>query len=211
MFPIEAVLFDYGMVLSAPRNPAVWTELSSLSGLTEQDLERSYWATRDAYDEGILSGEEFWRGIGAAAGFTYSSEQLRALNAADVRLWGDLNEPMVDWVKALHLAGIKTGVLSNMGDAMAEGLIARWDWIGGFHHAVWSHELRMRKPQPEIYAVAVKGLGVPASSILFVDDKAENIVAAEAAGMHGMLYSDHDRFVREMAERGYGALLTPQK
>ena len=208
-FPIDAVLFDYGMVLSAPRNPRVWTELAGLSGLQEADLEREYWLRRDDYDAGVLSGEDFWSGIGTSAGATYSPEQLRAMNDGDVRLWGDLNEPMVQWVRQLHDAGVRTGILSNMGDRMAEGLVARFDWIGRFHHAVWSHALNMRKPDPAIYAQSAAGLGVEPAKILFIDDKTENTEAAIAFGMQAIVYKDFESFSAEMKHRGFGALLQP--
>ncbi|AFL88239.1 haloacid dehalogenase superfamily protein, subfamily IA, variant 3 with third motif having DD or ED [Terriglobus roseus DSM 18391] len=207
--PIDAVLFDYGMVLSAPRIPRVWSELAGMSGLTEADLEREYWLRRDDYDAGVLTGEAFWSGIGASVGATYSEEQLRAMNDGDVRLWGGLNEPMVQWVLRLHDAGVRTGILSNMGDRMAEGLSARFDWIGRFHHTVWSHALSLRKPDPAIYEASAKGLGVEPAKILFVDDKPENTEAAIAFGMQAIVYKDFESFIAEMKHRGFGELLRP--
>ena len=203
---IQAVLFDFGQVLSLPPDPAVWERLRSLTGLSEERLDAGYWAGRDDYDSGHLTGDAYWKGI---AGDDLPAETLAALKIADVDLWTRMNAPMMDWVGRLHAAGFRTGILSNMPDAMAEGICARFDWIENFDHAVWSHALKLRKPQPEIYAAAVAGLGVAAEHILFLDDKTENIAAAEAAGMHGIVYADHARFEREMVERGWGDLLTP--
>ena len=118
-----------------------------------------------------------------------------------------MNAPMLAWVAELHAAGFRTGILSNMPDSMAEGICSRFPWIENFHHTVWSHALKLRKPQPEIYAAAIKGLGVPARNILFIDDKEENTAAAEAAGMQAIIYLDHGKFVAEVKARGYGALL----
>jgi putative hydrolase of the HAD superfamily len=211
MSTIDAVLFDYGMVLSAPRNPLVWKELVTMSGLPAIELENAYWQRRDDYDAGAITGEEFWSGIGASAGLTYSSQQLWDMNTGDVRLWGDLNEPMVAWVKQLHAAGFRTGILSNMGDRMEEGLRGMYDWIGDFHHTVWSHRLRTRKPDPSIYAEAAAGLQVAPERILFIDDKPENTLAAEAFGMHAIVYSNFESFTAEMQRRGFGDLLTPHQ
>ena len=207
MSSIDAVLFDYGLVLSAPRNPRVWTELAGVTGMSEADLERAYWLQRDDYDAGALTGEEFWSGIGATSGLNYSPSQLAEMNAGDVRLWGDLNEPMVQWVLKLHESGVRTGILSNMGDRMAEGLAARFDWIGRFHHTVWSHALNMRKPDPLIYAESASGLGVEPAKILFIDDKPENTSAAIAFGMQAIIYTDFQSFTAEMDRRGFGDLL----
>ena len=45
--------------------------------------------------------------------------------------------------------------------------------------------------------------------ILFVDDKEENIRAAEEFGMQGIIYSDHESFLVEMKSRGLEYLLNP--
>ena len=50
-------------------------------------------------------------------------------------------------------------------------------------------------------------MGVDGSEILFVDDREENIRACEAAGMLGIVYSNHEDFSAVMAARGLGGLL----
>ncbi len=203
---IQAVLFDFGKVLTLPPNPQAWDRMCALSGLTDAQLSTAYWGLRDDYDAGAMTGDEYWTRI---AGRPMPIDTLRALKDTDVALWTDMNEPMLEWVDALHRAGVRTGILSNMPDAMAEGICAKFDWISRFDHTIWSHALKLRKPQPEIYAAAIAGLRVPAADILFVDDKGENIAAAQAAGMQAILYDDHDSFVREMNRRGFAPLLHP--
>ena len=121
-----------------------------------------------------------------------------------------MNLPMLAWVRLLQRSGVRTGILSNMPDAMAEGIGRKFDWIGDFHHTVWSHALRLRKPEQAIYAAAAEGLGVPAGHILFLDDKEENVRAAEQYGMQGIVYRDHPAFEAEMHTRGFGHLLEPE-
>lgn len=207
MSGIQAILFDFGKVLSLSPNPLAWLRLRELTGLSEQALQDGYWKFRDDYDAGALTGDLYWQRVTAR---TVARETLHALKDTDVALWTEMNQPMLEWVGALHAAGFKTGILSNMPDAMAEGICARFDWIGKFHHAVWSHELKLRKPQPEIYAASIAGLGVAPGQILFIDDKEENTAAAVQAGMHAIVYGDHHSFVQEMHARGYGALLHPE-
>ena len=206
MSEIQAILFDFGKVLSLSPDPAAWLRLRELTGLTEQALHHGYWQYRDDYDEGMTTGDLYWQQV---AGRALPGDTLNALKDTDVALWTEMNQPMLDWVDALHRAGFRTGILSNMPDAMAEGICARFDWIENFDHAVWSHALKMRKPQPPIYQAAIQGLGVKPESILFIDDKEENTAAAIAGGMQAIIYSDHDSFVREMNARGLGALLDP--
>ncbi len=204
---VNAVLFDFGMVLSTPPNPAIWNEMKTVAQLQEPAFHRGYWSWRDDYDSGMLNYQAYWSRIAADASTSFSEETVRRLANLDVALWTDLNTPMIEWVRSLHRAGVRTGILSNMPDAMADGIRDKFDWIGDFHHVVWSHALKMRKPQVEIYAASASGLDLPPEQILFVDDKPENIEAAIAFGMQGIVYSDHTTFQREMRERGFGYLL----
>jgi putative hydrolase of the HAD superfamily len=202
--PIQAVLFDFGKVLSKPPRPESWQRMKDVSGLSEEQLHERYWAHRDDYDSGHLTGDEYWRGI---AGEGVAPESLAALKAADVDMWTDMNEPMMDWVAHLHGSGVRTGILSNMPDSMTEGICAKFDWIDRFDHTIWSHALKLRKPQREIYERAAAGLGLPAEAILFLDDKEENTRAAEEFGMQAIVYADHSGFVDEMHRRGLHHLL----
>ncbi|SDF18192.1 HAD family hydrolase [Terriglobus roseus] len=204
---IRAVLFDFGKVLTLAPDPRVWEQMRTISHLSEEELHDGYWKYRDDYDAGILTGDEYWRLI---AGESISADVLRDLKAADVALWTQMNQPMLQWVAALHQHGFRTGILSNMPDAMAEGIVAQFDWIANFHHTVWSYALKLRKPQPEIYAVAAEGLKTPPADILFIDDKPENTEAAEAFGMQAIVYENHDDFIAEMRSRGFSYLLEPE-
>ena len=210
MKKVSAVLFDFGMVLSGPPSAKGWAAMGEISGLDESTLQRNYWAHRDDYDRGALDGDAYWKRVADDAGTQFSKETRKLLQAADLELWTEMNEPMLLWVQKLHTAGIRTGILSNMGDMMARGLCSKLDWIGDFHHTVWSYALKMRKPEPAIYAAAANGLGLPAGEILFLDDKEENVRAAEEFGMQGLVYSTHADFQQQMQRCGYEYLLDPK-
>jgi putative hydrolase of the HAD superfamily len=210
MTPIKAVLFDYGLVLSGAPDPAAWARMRTITGLSEEALHRGYWEHRHAYDRGELNGAGFWTKAVAEGGVLLTSAQLTELIEADTDLWGELNEPMLDWVRRLQSAGVRTGILSNMGDAMEKGLRGRHLWIESFDHHTWSHALNLAKPESAIYRHAVEGLATPVANILFIDDKAENIEAALAVGMQAIQYADHAGFERAMRGRGLGDLLQLQ-
>ena len=113
-------------------------------------------------------------------------------------LWTDLNEPMVAWVKELQQRGMRTGILSNIGDRMEMGVRKKLDWLDDFHHCTWSHRLNMAKPEAAIYQYAAQGLGTSPEHILFIDDREENILGARSAGMVAVHYTEHEAFLAEM-------------
>jgi putative hydrolase of the HAD superfamily len=210
---IQAVLFDYGMVLSGPPNPGAWATMLALSGLSDEALKLSYWAHRHPYDRGDHTGVAYWNLIAQDNDVTFTADQISRLAAADVALWGDLNLPMVEWAAELQRAGIRTGILSNIGDEMAKGLLAKHLWLEHFTHHTWSYTLNLAKPEAAIYRHAAEGLATSPASILFIDDRADNIEAAQKAGMQTVQYENHDQaqFHERMQAAGFNYLLVPEQ
>ncbi len=206
---VQAVLFDYGMVLSGPPDPAAWARMRTITGLSEESLDRAYWAYRHPYDRGDLNAASFWKSVASSVGIDLTSVQLTELIAADTDLWSQLNPPMLEWAQRLQRAGIRTGILSNMPEDIETGLRARHLWIEAFDHHTWSHAINLAKPEPAIYRHAAESLHTPPANILFIDDKPENIDAAIASGMQAIQYLDYAAFEREMHSRNLDHLLNP--
>jgi putative hydrolase of the HAD superfamily len=206
---VHAVLFDYGLVLSGPPDPAAKQRMKTLLAAQDDPFRTAYWRSRHAYDLGDLNSDAYWHTVATDLGRTLTPEQLTSLKSADVDLWTQPNVAMIDWAAELQRAGILTGILSNIGDAMEQGVMARFPWMAAFNHHTFSHRLRIAKPDLEIYHHAAKGLGVPPTQILFIDDRAENIAAAETVGMHAIQYTDHPSFIAAMQQQGLEHLLSP--
>jgi putative hydrolase of the HAD superfamily len=206
---IRAVLFDYGLVLSGPPDPIAWRRMGTILNATHPELHTAYWRHRDDYDLGVLNGLSFWRNVGADLAHPPTDAELAQLLQADVDLWTQPNQPMIDWAAALQSAGISTGILSNMGDAMEAGIIARLPWIARFSNCTFSHRLGIVKPDERIYRHAIAALGQPAEATLFIDDRVENVEAARATGLHAIQYSSHGDFLRELSDGNFTGLPLP--
>jgi putative hydrolase of the HAD superfamily len=59
----------------------------------------------------------------------------------------------------------------------------------------------MVKPAAEIYRHTVAALGVSPAEALFLDDRPENIRAAEALGINSVLFTTFDDVAREIHRR----------
>jgi putative hydrolase of the HAD superfamily len=203
---VEAVLFDYGMVLSGPPDPASWARMLEIAELDEERFKAAYWAPRHEYDRGTHTGADYWLTAGRHVGMEWSAGQVAALISADTALWTQVNQPIVDWARRLQAAGTRTGILSNLGDAMTAGVVGKMAWLDGFDHKVFSHTLKLAKPEAAIYRHAAEGLRTAPERILFIDDRADNCEGGRAAGMQVIQYEEHEEFVREMERRGWGNL-----
>ncbi|WP_371627906.1 HAD-IA family hydrolase [Streptomyces sp. NBC_01116] len=64
---------------------------------------------------------------------------------------------------------------------------------------------QVAKPDPAIYRIAAARAGVPPARCLFVDDRQENVDAATALGMTGVLFRDPDDLRRALGSCAEGA------
>jgi putative hydrolase of the HAD superfamily len=200
---ICAVLFDYGMVLSGPPDAEQRKRMEELLNADSESFGTAYWKFRDDYDRGTLTAETYWIAVAEAVGQKLDAAVLAELIEADTAHWGQPNEPMITWAGELQRAGVRTGILSNLGDAMEVGLHVRLPWLSGFHHKTFSHRLGIAKPDAAIYEHAIEGMSVAPAEILFIDDREENVVAARAAGMTAIQYGDHAKFLAQLSELGF--------
>jgi len=199
--PIRAIIFDYGMVLSQPADPAAHARMVAISGLPAEALDRAYWRHRHEYDLG-LTGAQFWSRVAADNAATFTHQQIEALIEADVLMWTSVNEEMLSWVIALQNAGFRTAILSNMTHEIMTFMCREHGWLAHFNHLTWSCELGMAKPDPAIYLHTCEKLGVAPAEALFLDDKPENVAAARATGLHALQFTSVEQLRRDLESSG---------
>ena len=204
---LRAVVFDYGMVLTGPQEPAAHAELLRITGLPLERFEPLYWADRHAYDEGALTGLAFWEKIIRDAGLDLPPTAAAELNLWDARMWTTENPAMLAWQLELKQRGLLTAILSNMGDNVLANMERTFDWLPRFDVLVWSYQLRMAKPDPAIYRHVLSKLGTEPEETLFLDDRPVNVQAAQALGMKAIQFSTVEQLREELVAAGLDAQL----
>ncbi|HTD56557.1 MAG TPA: HAD family phosphatase [Silvibacterium sp.] len=202
---IEAVIFDYGKVLSNSEDPDAQRRLIALTGLERPDFDHHYWRHRHDYDQGRLNGRTYWEKIAGDAGLSFTPGQIDELIETDVLMWTSLNEEMLCWVIALQEANIKTAILSNMGEDCLAYMRQEFGWLAHFQHHTWSCELGICKPDPAIYIHTCEKLKVPPPQTLFLDDKPENIATASQVGLNAIQFENIEQLRRDLEARGLQA------
>ena len=204
---LRAVVFDYGMVLSGVPNPVAYAELVRITGLPAADFETLYWRDRHAYDEGKLTGLEFWNKLNRDAALGLSQDQVDELNHWDGVLWTTQNDVMIAWVERLKARGILTAILSNMGDNVLASIERTFKWPALFDVRVWSFQHLMAKPEPAIYRLTLEQLGTRAEETLFLDDRLVNVEAAAALGMQAIEFTTVENLRSQLMNLGLNTVL----
>jgi putative hydrolase of the HAD superfamily len=62
--------------------------------------------------------------------------------------------------------------------------------------------LGLRKPEAAIYRRALDILGRPAERVLFIDDRPENVAAAQEEGIKGIVFKGADKLKPELERLG---------
>ena len=200
---LEAVIFDYGEVLSGPPDPEAHRNLLHIAGVAEAPFEKAYWAHRLDYDADILNGQTYWQTVARDTGVHFTAEQISRLLEQDAIMWMNLNPAMLAWIPRIKQAGFRLGILSNMGDGVLDYLRPRFPWLAQFDHLTWSCELGVVKPDPAIYLHTVKKLNVSPDRALFIDNLQKNIVGAEAIGLHAALFENPQQLQNDLGRRGF--------
>jgi len=152
-------------------------------------------------ERGELAVEAFEDQLSAALareGSTVEAQGLVSRMFADLAIYED---SMTSLVTRAHAAGIRTGLLSNSWGNEYD----RSDWHEMFDAVVISGEVGMRKPEPEIFELALDRIGLPAGECVFIDDMAHNVVAAERAGLAGIVHRTFDETAGELEAQFPGA------
>ena len=200
---LEAVIFDYGEVLSGPPDPQAHRNLLNIAGVPEEAFEKAYWAHRLDYDADILNGQTYWQTVARDTGVLFTPQQISQLLEQDAIMWMNLNPAMLAWIPRIKQAGFRLGILSNMGDGVLDYLRPRFSWLAQFDYLTWSCELGVVKPDPAIYLHTVKKLNVSPERALFIDNLQKNIAGAEAIGLNAALFENPEQLQNDLARRGF--------
>jgi 2-haloacid dehalogenase len=126
--------------------------------------------------------------------FAETSAELIARHpdeADNIRLWGErfgeqigaVLPGMAEIVTELDARGVPLFALTNFSHEFWPPFRAREEALfAPFRDVLVSGEVRLTKPDPAIYALALARFGLAPGEALFVDDRADNVAAAEKAG-----------------------------
>ena len=93
--------------------------------------------------------------------------------------------------------------LTNWSDELYPHAPARFDVLGLLDDVVVSGTEGVAKPDPaHLRGPGPTRTGLPLEPLVFVDDRADNVEAAVAAGMDALVFVDADRLRGDLRRRG---------
>jgi len=197
---INALILDYGGVISKPQNPDCISRMCQVLGQDIDDFMDVYRSTRAGYDNGRLSAEAYWRTVVQRMGREPNDDVIKVLIQQDVEGWTEVNQAMLAFIAQSREKLHKLAIISNMTREALAFITEHSQWLTYFDACVFSFEVGVNKPDSRIYEICLDRLTIPAQACLFVDDSEENVLGARRTGMHGIHYTSFPRFLQELEE-----------
>ena len=198
MSGLRAVFFDFGGVLLRTEDRAGRRKWEARLSLPERGLEDAVFngeAARRA-SLGELPESAVWQSL--AQRFGLDDSQLEELQH-DFWAGDKLDDQLVHFLRGLR-PRYKTGVLSNAWTDARTAFTEKYGLSSAVDALIISAEVGVVKPDARIYRLAAEALGVLPEEAVFVDDSAQNVQGARAAGMKAVQFVSTAQTVKEVRQ-----------
>ncbi|PYI20170.1 HAD-like protein [Aspergillus violaceofuscus CBS 115571] len=196
MSPIKALVLDFAGVLCSWTPPAQ----SPLSpAQLKQIMSSEIWFD---YERGRYSEEECYAKL--VERFSISAADM-ASTMEQARQSLEINHTVLELLSETRKRnpGLKVYGMTNTPRAEQECISRIVDSYPVFDHVYLSGVVGMRKPDLGFYWVVLAETGLKPHEVVFVDDKAENVLVAQSVGMHGVVFenvADFNQRIRNLLE-----------
>ncbi len=183
---IEAILFDLGhVIVDFDMNECVQT-MADRCPLAREEFEKVLWDTGwiRRYERGEVSTAGFHEFLCRDAGLEMDYVSFH-------RCWSGVFDAELIVPESLlaRLGSVyPLALISNTNEAHVEHIRENFGVFDHFEHRVFSYEVGSLKPDRKIFECAIGAVGRRPASLLFIDDRAENIAAGRELGMQTHLF-----------------------
>ena len=194
--PIKAVIWDVGGVLIRTEDQQPRQRLATRYNLTRAELSALVFDSEEAKKAtlGEIPESALWQMVARRL-------NIPAGEQAEFRqqFWsGDcFDQDLHDFIGKLR-PSYKTCLLSNAWSEARKETDERFHLLSVFDVLVYSAEVHIAKPLPEIYELALRWLGVRPHEAIFVDDFPANVEAANALGIHGVRFVNRQQVQQDV-------------
>ena len=105
-------------------------------------------------------------------------------------------------LEELHARGVPLYGLTNWSAETFPHALKRFAFFQRFRGIVVSGRIKLKKPDPRIFAHLVTTHSLAPSETVFIDDSFKNVEAAKAAGLHALHFTDPERLAADLRSLG---------
>lgn len=195
----KAIFFDFGGVFTASPFHAVTDFAGTLGvepGLFAGTVFGQYgvdgdhpWHQMERGEITLEDARQKIMALGQERGFEADIYSVFASMGSD----GGVNNRLADFAATLRPGGFTTVCVTNNVKEFGEGWRSLIPTAEIFNYIVDSCEEGVRKPEPEIFHIALERAAVKPEEVLFLDDFEGNLEAAKALGIDGIFVTPDEQ------------------
>jgi len=196
---IQRVFLDLGNVLVFHDDDVLCRRLSAFGGDPPDLIRQRLLKLWEPFNRGTLAGEELRRAVCQAAGLTTVLDWEVFIPAWTCHFTP--HHEVFPLVRNL-LRQVPVSLISNANAIHWSAARPMVPLVEEFAHLILSCEVRLVKPEREIFRTAIDRAGCPAEACAFFDDVPDFVKAASALGIHGRVFTTAAQFRVQLAELG---------
>ena len=181
---IRVIIFDYFDVFR-PDGYNRWLKKHGF------EREGAFLAASEKHDKGEFSDKEFFQAIAHASNET--ADQVEQEMEADF----EIDKDLVEYVEGLRRS-YKIALLSNSSSDYLRNELKTNDLEKHFDEIVISSEVKLIKPEPEVFKYVLTRMDAAPNECIFIDDNPKNVSAAQALGLQGIVFIDFPSLKTEL-------------
>jgi putative hydrolase of the HAD superfamily len=155
---IRALILDYGGVISLPQNPQNVDNILTTLGKGHNDFHRVYRGLRSLYDDGQLSGAEYWAQVLEHYQIEPDERLIARIIREDVQSWTNINSSMIQFIQERKSQVARLAIISNMTRETLVFMREHFQWLDLFDVLTFSCDVGINKPARKIYQACLDKL-----------------------------------------------------
>ena len=179
----SVILFDLGGVLINWNDDWLYDEISLQLKKPFEQIKSKFNANLCSLFESKIDEGEFWNIV-----LGPDNDIDKKIISKTFLKKSSINEKFLAFAKSLKNNGHLIGILSNL--TPETSMCIDKNQLKDFDYHFYSNSLKMSKPNNEIYQHVCDHIS--SKNILFIDDKQENLNAAESYGIDTILFNSDD-------------------
>lgn len=184
---IKAAIWDFSGVILQPLVADPHAYIASELGVPAEEIRKYFDGVGNfRLDLGEESERDFYMRMIKELGLSADDRKVFEDYLFDLY---EVNRELIDFIKQSR-PKIKPALCSNFSGTLRPLIRDKYKIENLFDVIVVSSEVKMVKPQPEIYQLTLQQLGVTPQEALFIDDQEKNVEGAEVVGMRGIVYKN---------------------
>ena len=194
------VVFDLGKVLVDFDYSIAAGKIAQRSRVEKAEVQKFLDASPllHRFETGLMTRQDLYGEVCATCGFSGSLDEFCA-QFADI--FSEI-KPMIALHGALRAGKVPTYIFSNTNEIAEAHIRRRFPFFSNFDGYILSYQHGAMKPAAKIYEVVERQTGQTGASILYLDDRAENIEAGRARGWKALLHETPKKTISAL--RGLG-------